>query len=249
MTRFRLIAAAIVALLFVANLVVTAPARLLSAVVPGDQLQLHGLSGTVWHGSASGMLLRLPQGYLQLGAVHWWLRPLSLLRLAPHLNLESTWGNQTVAGELILRGKRDLDVRNLEVNVAANLLGRFAPVAVDGMFNLHIEHLQLRNGLPYSAKGRLVWQDGSWKSPRGPVPLGSYAMDFDQAPGAAILGQVLTLSGPLQASGSLQLQERHYNVDIVLGGEGTADPQLQQMLSLIAAPEDGGFRIGVERDF
>ena len=43
-------------------------------LVPGEQLQLHGLTGTVWRGSASSVLLRLPQGYLQLGAVHWALR-------------------------------------------------------------------------------------------------------------------------------------------------------------------------------
>jgi hypothetical protein len=69
--NFRLVGAAALILLFVGALVVTAPARLLYRVVPGDQLLLRGLAGTVWQGSASGVLLRLPQGYLQLGAVQW----------------------------------------------------------------------------------------------------------------------------------------------------------------------------------
>jgi general secretion pathway protein N len=248
-SKSRLVWAALLALLLFVNLVLSAPARLLRLALPGEQLLMHSLAGTVWHGSANSVLLRLPQGYLQLGTVQWSLRPLSLLLLAPHLTVHTEWGNQTLAGELVLRGQRDLDVFNLEGQLAADLLGRFAPVALDGMFILQLEKLQLRDGLPYSTAGRLVWQDGGWQSPQGLVPLGSYAMDVKQAPGEALQGQVITLAGPLQASGSVQLQSRHYAVDILLGSEGGLNAQLQQMLSLIAVAEDAGYRIGVQGDF
>lgn len=249
MRNFRLAGAVVLILLFVAALVVTAPARLLYLAVPGDQLLLRGLSGTVWHGSASGVLLRMPQGYLQLGAVQWSLKPLSLLLLSPHLSLRSEWGSQTLTGELVLRGQRDLDVLDLDANVAATLLGHFAPVAVDGMFNLQVGHLKLRNGLPYSAKGRLVWKEGGWRSPQGPVPLGTFALDFEQAPGDALQGNVITLSGPLQASGTVLLRERHYEVDILIGSEQPLDAQLRNMLALISVPEGAGFRVGMKGDF
>ncbi|MEZ5573978.1 MAG: type II secretion system protein N [Halioglobus sp.] len=249
MTFLRLVGAAVLALLLIVNVVATAPARLLSRVVPGDQLVMRGLSGTVWDGSASGVLLRLPQGYLQLGAVQWSLHPMSLLVLAPRLTVHSEWGNQTLEGELVLRGQRDLDVLNMEGNVAASLLSHFAPVAISGMFNLQLEQLQLRDGLPYSTQGRLVWQEGSWRSPRGPVALGSYAMDIAQSPGEMLKGKVITLSGPLEADGELQLQQRHYQLDIALSSEGAMDEQLQQMLSLIAVPEGAGFRMALKGDF
>jgi general secretion pathway protein N len=247
--KSRLVWAAVLALLLFVNLVVSAPARLLRVALPGEQLLLQGLAGTVWHGSASSALLRLPQGYLQLGTVHWSLRPLSLLLLAPRLTLSSEWGNQTLEGELVLRGQRDLDVFNLEGQLAADLLSHFAPVALDGIFNLQLQSLQLRDGLPYSVEGRLVWQDGGWRSPRGLVPLGSYAADVQQPEGEALQGQVITLSGPLQANGSVQLQQRHYVVDILLGSEGSMDAQLQQMLSLIAVAEGADYRISVKGDF
>lgn len=249
MKKIRLLGAAALILLLVCSLVVTAPARLLYRVVPGDQLLLRGLSGTVWNGSASGVMLRLPQGYAQLGAVQWSLRPLSLLALAPHVSLRSEWGTQTLTGEIILRGQRDLDLLNLDASLAADVLGHFAPVALQGMFNLQVGHLQLRNGLPHAAQGRLVWQDGAWRSPQGPVPLGTYALDFDQAPGDALLGKVITLSGPVQADGTVELRERQYDVNILLGGEQPLDPQLRRMLALMAVPENQGFRIGVKGDF
>lgn len=249
MIRPRLIWAAVLALLLCINVIVSAPARLLNLVVPGDQLAMLGLTGTVWNGSASSVLLRLPQGYLQLGAVQWSLKPLSLLLLAPHLTLHSAWGNQILAGELVLRGQRDLDVYNLEASVAADLLAHFAPIAVAGTMNVQVQNLQLRNGLPHSAEGRLVWQDAGWRSPAGPVPLGTYALDFKQPAGEALQGQVITLSGPLQANGEVELRERHYRVEIELASDATLDAQLRQMLSLIAVPQDSGFRISMESDF
>ena len=53
MKKSRLVWAAVLALLLLVNLVVSAPARLLRLALPGEQLLMHGLAGTVWHGSAS----------------------------------------------------------------------------------------------------------------------------------------------------------------------------------------------------
>ena len=249
MKKTRLLWAAALAVLFFFSLVMLAPARLLGHVVAGEQLLLRGLAGTVWQGSATSVLVRFPQGYLQLGAVQWSLRPLSLLLLAPHLTVRSEWGEQKFAGELILRGRKDLDVFNMDAQVAASLLSRFAPVSVVGMFNLQLEQLKLRNGLPSSVDGRLVWQDAGWQSLRGFVPFGSYALDLQPAPEDAVRGQVITLSGPLQASGGVELKGRQYDVDILLGSETALNVQFQNMLSLIAVPEDERYRISMNGEF
>lgn len=248
MKKNRLVWAVALALLLFVNLLITAPARLLNLVVPSDVVQLRGLSGTVWDGSSSGVLLRLPQGYFQLGVVQWSLHPLSLLTLSPHLSLSSKWGKQTLAGEVIIRGQQDLDLLNLEVQLAADVLSRFAPVAVAGLFSLQTDLLQLRDGLPYSGNGRLVWQNAGWKSPNGLVPLGSYALDFQQPQDGPVAGEVITLSGPLQASGSLLLQQQRYEVDIQLSSDDALDAQVKQMLSLIAQPEGEGFRLKLTGD-
>ncbi len=248
MKMSRLVGAAALALLLFVSLLMTAPARLIGLVVPGDQVLLRGLSGSVWDGSASSVMLRLPQGYFQLGAVQWSLHPLSLLTLSPHLTVRSEWGDQRLAGEVILRGQQDLDLLNLDAQLAASLLGRFAPLAVEGFFSLQSELLQLRDGMPYSGKGRLVWQNAGWKSPRGMVPLGSYALDFQQPEGEAVQGEIITLTGPLEANGSLQLLQRHYELDVQLVSDTALDAQVQQMLSLIAQPDGAGFHLTLAGD-
>ena len=79
--------------------------------------------------------------------------------------------------------------------------------------------------------------------------LGSYALEFRQAPQEALLAEVVTLSGPLEANGEIELQDRHYEVDILLGSKDALDNQLRGMLSLIATPEGDDFRIALGGDF
>lgn len=245
----RLVTGLLLVLAFVFAVIAAAPARLLQFVLPGDQVVMQGLSGTLWHGRASRCLLQLPPGYLHLGAVEWSLDPLSLLTLSPRLHLGSAWGQQRVTGEVILRSAKALDVRDLQVSVAASLVQKFAPLALDGALSVDVSELSLRDGLPYSAQGRLVWQDGGFQAPRGRIPLGSYALDFAQPAGSPLRGEVITLAGPLEARGNVELDGRHYAIDVRLGSEYPLDSQLQQALALMARPEGDGYRVVLEADF
>lgn len=227
-----------------------APARLLGLVVPAEQLQLAGLSGTVWNGSASRCVLQLPQGALHLGAVTWSLRPSSLLTLSPRLRFDSEWGSQRLSGDVRAGLNGDVTLRNLDARLPADLVQQFAPLAVDGVLSAQVEELVLRDGLPHRAAGRLVWEDAGFQSPRGRVPLGTYALDVQQPPGDMLEGVVLTLSGNLLAEGRVELEGRRYRIDVGLIGDGPLDPMLNNALSLMAAPDDrGGYRILLESEF
>lgn len=244
MSRFALVAGLV--LLLCLSLVLSAPARLLGALLPADQVVLQGLEGTVWQGSASRALVRVPTGYLHLGTVHWSLHPLSLLLLAPSVDLESSWGSQSLTGELVWRGSGDLDFRQLEASVSADLARQFAPVSLAGTLSLQLQELLLRDGLPARGAGRLVWLNGAWPTAQGILPLGSYALDFRKEPGEALTGEVVTLAGPVEASGVVEMQDRSYLVDVLLSGRGLQDPQLQQALALIARPVGQGYRIKLD---
>ena len=107
----------------------------------------------------------------------------------------------------------------------------------------------MRAGVPYSGAGRLVWQDGGWESTRGAQPLGSYALDFEQAPGEELLAEVLTLSGPVEAGGLVQLDGRQYAVDVLVSSDFSLDAELEQALSLVAVPGPQGYRVKLEGEF
>lgn len=244
--RFRIVGAAVLLLFLLVCLIVTAPARLLGLLLPAEQVLMQGLSGTVWRGTAARCLVKTGPGYLHLGALRWRLDPMSLLLLAPRVHFSSDWGSQAVAAEVVLRGERDLDVYELSANLPADLLRHFVPVSLAGTLSAQLEHLRLRDGLPTEGAGRLMWQQGAWLAPTGPVALGSYAVEFSQAPDRELVGQVLTLSGPVSAEGGLHLQGRSYEVDLSIAGEGGLDERLQQALSLVAQPAGDGYRLQLE---
>lgn len=230
-------------LLLLVTLIATAPARLVGLVLPADQVLMQGLTGTLWQGRAARCLVQVPGGYLHLGNVSWSLSPLSLLVLAPRLTLQSQWGVQGIAGQVTLRGERDLELADVDAFLPAELLRQFLPVELSGTLSLQARSLHISDGLPVAAEGRLVWQEAGWRAGPSLRPLGSYALDFGQLPGEALVGQVITLSGEVQAEGSVELDGRGYVVDVVLAGPGLADPQLAQALQLVATPREDDYRL------
>ena len=247
--KSRTIRASALALLLLVCLLATAPARLLGLLLPSEMVIMQGFSGTLWRGKASRCMVQTPAGLLHLGVVKWRLSPWSLILFSPHLSLDSDWGSQTLITDLVLHGGQDVDLTALEATIPADLLRQFVPVELTGVLQLQAEILALRGGVPVEGKGRLVWLNGGWDSPSGPVPLGSYALDFSQPPDAALVGQVLTLAGEVTAQGSVELEDRSYGVDITVQSEAGLDVRLQQALSLVARPVENGFRINLNGDF
>jgi len=210
---------------------------------------LGGFSGTLWRGSVSRCLVRAGPGYVHMGAVQWRLQPLSLLLFAPRLGLDSRWGAQTLSAEMVLQGQQDISFYDLDASFSADLVRQFVPLALAGTLSLQLQQLHLRDALPEQAAGRLVWQNGVWLAPDGPLPLGSYGLDFRQDPDGPLRGNVVTLSGPVEASGTVELVGRSYDLDITVGGPNTLDSRLQQALSLVARPEGQAYRIKLDGEF
>ena len=242
----RLTVGLVLGLLLTVSLLVAAPARLLALVLPAERVLLQGFDGSLWRGTVSRCLVRTGAGYLHLGRVAWQLDPISLVTLAPRLSIESQWGRQRIAGDLVLHGGQDFDLFDVEATVAADLVRQFAPLALGGSLNGTFERIAVRDGLPVRAEGRLVWQNGAWESPQGLLPLGTYAADIVTLDRGSLSGEVLTLSGPVPAQGVAALEGRAYSVDVLVGGERALDPQIQRALPLIATPEGERYRIRLE---
>lgn len=245
-TKFGVLAA----LVLLAIMVVTAPARVILPFLPGDRVLLQGVSGSLWQGASSRALVALQGSYLHLGRLTWSLAPMSLLTLGPRLELDSRWGGQLIQGDVVYHSANSLELSSVEAVFPAALVRQFIPLELSGSFSLLLEHLVIDEGMPVQGNGRIVWQDGGWLSPQGKRRLGSYAIDFEQPEGGSgLLGEVVTLAGELQASGDVSLEGNNYTIDIVLSGQGLEDPQLQQALQLVAIPEGDRFRVKMQGSF
>ena len=204
---------------------------------------MQGYTGTVWQGAASRALVGTDSGYIHLGKVHWSLRPLSLLTLSPGFTIESTWGRQSIKTNVRITGSESLDFTELDVRIPVKLLRQFLPIAIAGELSVQAEKLHLEHGLPSSGEGRVIWRDAAWDSAQGTVLLGSYAMDFLQSPGEALIGKIITIAGPVSADGHAELQGKHYILDTLISSDTGLNIQLEQALSLVAQPVAQGWRI------
>ncbi|QIB66419.1 type II secretion system protein N [Kineobactrum salinum] len=242
----RLAAGVLCLLLLLGCLAVTAPAHLVAWLAPPGQLSAQGFSGSLWQGEASRVVLATEAGPLHLGEVGWRLNPWSLLTLAPRLAIDSRWGEQQLQTGLVLYGADHIGLRDLHLTLDASLLRHLVPVALSGRLTLDATLLQLRRGLPVEAEGRLVWQQAGWESPRGPLALGSYALDARQSASGPLTAELLTLAGPVQAQGQLQLRDSHYSIALQIESETAWDPALQEALALLARPVGATYQLQLE---
>jgi hypothetical protein len=62
-----------------------------------------------------------------------------------------------------------------------------------------------------------------------------------------IQANIDTLSGPVVATGAVTLNQRRYAIDLFIESSGQElDAELAQALSLIASPEENGYRLRLD---
>ncbi|PLW70330.1 type II secretion system protein N [Pseudohalioglobus lutimaris] len=244
--RARWLTGACLCLCFVALLLAAAPARLLFHLVPPERVVLQGVSGTLWRGQAARALIATGDDWLHLGSLSWQLSPISLALFSPTVTLDSQWGRQRFNAQVTYHSERDMELEALDAVFDAGLLRRYLPVALLGSVGLQFERLVIREGLPEEAQGRVVWEEGAWRSPQGRRSLGSYVLDVSAAGPGVINGEVITLAGDVKASGPVVLRQADYEFDVLISGPGLSDPQLRQAIQLVASPEGDAYRIKLE---
>lgn len=222
------------------------PARFAAGFINAEQLRLSGVSGRAVDGRAARALLRTPSGYFHLGELRWRLDPWSLLTLSPTLRLESEWPTQRGSLRARLAGSQ-LQIRDLDAVVDAALIQYALPVSVSGRLELVFDELVLDRQQLTSARGRLVWQDAAWQPLSGPRALGSYVAEIASPADGKVEAQVDTLSGDVEVAGTVELSGQRFSTDLRIAAErGALDAELAQALSLIATPEENGYRLRLD---
>jgi general secretion pathway protein N len=229
-TAGKLTVAAATLAVLLALLLITAPARLIPRLPGTENLVLAGLSGSLWQGEAARAVLLTTAGPVHLGRLRWRLHPLSLITLAPRLQVGSDWGAQRFQGQLRLRGTT-LQLRQVDASLDAALARQLLPVGLRGRLGLQLSSLVLDPAGLVSAAGNIVWQDAAWESVSGVGRLGSYAARVSSPGEGVVEAQIETLAGPVTATGTLRLDGQRYAVEATVESRGAMEPQLAQALS------------------
>lgn len=219
---------------FVGVLLVTAPASLLDGIIQRishQTLSLANCQGTIWHGSATPLLINGKNSSIALHTLHWSLKPQALLQ--GQIKAVMGWDDLEFKTPMQLTLSRNtLILTDVLLQIPAEVIGELSPFLKPAQFSgdLVIESPQLAytgNHLQGNATAR--WnQAGSAMS--AVHPLGNYRIDITAAQDN--LRATLTTQGGallLGGQGNWSMQ-RGFHFNGTAKAAADAQPTLSELL-------------------
>ena len=175
------------------------PARVVYQWFAPDELRLAGISGTLWngraqHASVSGWYVR---------NLEWQTQPLALVlgQAKARLSGEPHAGFFEATVGVGIGGRVTVSAATASVSLAS-LASALSQPGLSGGANLRIEHLEIRDGLPVAATGRLAVDSLFAPLVYEAAPIGGYAAEFFTREDG-IAASVEDTDGVLDIAGSL----------------------------------------------
>ncbi|HEY7774830.1 MAG TPA: type II secretion system protein N [Marinagarivorans sp.] len=221
--------------------VVRTPATLVTANIAKQvpMIELAVISGTAWNGRAGAAHLNIQGQVIDLGALSWTFKPLSLLSLNACVDLASDILNGNVCRSVT--GINSFT--NLQVELPASLANDRLPDAkLAGMGSLMIAKGSVNDRGEVSAlEGNLTWRgarlnvQGMW------FTLGDFAADLAAGENGAIRANIFDLAGPfgVNLDGQVGIATPPTVRGEILPREGAPD-DIRDALGLFAVPQDNG---------
>lgn len=202
----------------------------------GPPLQMSGVSGSVWSGSAANVLVPIQGGSYSLGSLNWKLKPLSLLTLSPCAKIETRLDTQVLSGVACagLGGKISLSDMQLTVPAAA-VADLWALVKVGGEISVQLESAKFDQDAITELQGKGSWTQARYHNSESWLGLGTIAFDLLEDGSGGLNAKIFDIEGPLQLDLNTQFSmSGAYDIrgDIDLRQE--APVEIGQLLQVIA---------------
>lgn len=225
-------------LVFLVVLVVSFPARVAYRWFAPPDLQLSGISGSVWNGAATeGMA-----GGAYLRGIEWRLKPAGLLSGKLAFATSASPASGTMNTDVAVGLDGSLALTALSGNVPLDLVHEnFQQAGFSGDLRLQFDELVLENGLPVSANGSITVTDFFSRYLSAGV-IGDFRADFTSADGR-ITGSVEDVSGVLDVAGVIAINaDRSYSFIGEVAALPGAPPSIDQQLRLLGSADERGRR-------
>ena len=204
-------------------------------------LSCDAVDGTLWNGTCSALMLRHKQ---LLGDLSWQLHPARLFlgRVAAHLEL--TQAGDFVNGDVELSGAGHLDAHDVHasVHLSPALLPQL-PGGLRGVVRADLARVEVKSGHLADLRGSIEAHDLA-QTGNTTTELGNYALSFaGAAGGAALVGALRDLGGPLDLQGSVRVTaDPGFVLDGTVAARPIASANLVRQLQMLGAPDAQGRR-------
>jgi general secretion pathway protein N len=234
--RKRLIAAGAAALLL--GLVVLFPARVAYDWFAPSDVQLSGITGTVWGGRAA----EGSAGGFYLGELRWRFRPWSLFLGKAAFSLTANPVSGSVETGVAVGVGGQVSLSSLSAQVPLRSLDKILTVrGMEGSLAVQFASVVLEDGLPVEADGTVVLSNLVIRA-LSQAPLGDYRAVF-QTGDDGIGAQLEEVAGVIDIAGTVLLRpDRSYSITGQVGAKEGAPAAIGQQLQYLGSPDAQGRR-------
>jgi general secretion pathway protein N len=225
-------------LVFLIVLLVSFPARVAYQWFAPPDVQLSGISGSIWRGSAVEGLA----GGAYLRDISWRLHPAELLTGKLAFTTSASPASGTLHTDVALGLDGSLTLTDFSGNLPLDLVHQaFQQEGISGDLSMQFETLTLKNALPVVAVGSVTV--ANFYAPKlSAGVLGDYRADF-QTTDSGITGNVDDLAGVLDIAGVITISpDRNYSLIGDVATRPGAPPSIESQLRFLGSPDARGMR-------
>ena len=225
-------------LVFLVVLVATFPARVAYRWLDLPDLQLTGISGSIWSGQADEGLA--VDAYLR--DIRWAINPAALLTGKLSYSAEARPVGGMIATDIAVGLGGALEFENLTGSIPLALVHTaFQDAGMTGDLSMEFERLVLANGVVTDARG-FIAVENAFAPLLSSAPLGSYRADISSRD-SAIVGIIDDTAGVLDVEGELRLEaDRSYSLVGNVSARPDAPRTVSDQLVFLGSPDANGMR-------
>lgn len=224
---------------YLATLLLAAPAARVIGWIDPESVTVHGADGPIWSGHATRV--EIDGAPVALDNVAWDVSGWRLLTGELGSRIEADIAGLDTRGYIAARGENHLRFADLTVRgpVSGLLQTLPFPVAAAGSLLAHVESGAVVDGVPRAVIGRAVWSDARLQAPVA-VGLGEIVATFE--PDGDDQGvDVRARGGDVQIDGRITVQpDGQYDIEMALTPTARAGKQIRDTLTLLARPDEEG---------
>ena len=193
-------------IVFLAIMVTTFPARVAYTWFAPAELQLSGIEGSIWNGSAAEGFAA--GAYIQ--NINWQLKPMALMSGNLAYQTSSNPASGSMTSEVAVGMSGELTLSNLTGKLPLDLVHpAFQQNGIRGDISLEFDSVVISNGMPSTVVGSVTIAD-FFVPDLSTSPLGDFKADFNTTDGN-VVGSVKDIDAVIDVAGTITLNsDRSY---------------------------------------
>lgn len=202
------------------------------------------VSGTLWEGRASQVIVKANGVKLPLGETQWTLKGWPLLMGRAELELKTKHKNQYIDGNFWFSYPNQFGANETQASIPANLIRQWypLPIMVAGQVELTIKALAAQEQLVTELNGALSWQNAELNFGQGDMPLGSFVAELSNNDENIIMANLIELQGDLGVSGEAQFNQssRAYQAKVYFSPKPSANQVIAGTVTQMGLSQSDG---------